>query len=378
MEALKKIQKLEKELNGILVERKDEIRAMLVALVSGSHILLLGPPGTAKSMLASLVCKSIDKADYFEILMMKTTVPEELFGPFSMKKMKEDMYCRVTANKLPEAHVALVDEIFKGNSTVQNSMLTILNEREFDNGVGRVKVPLITCVGASNELPQGEELGALYDRFLIRFWVRPIQDDDAWCDLLEGKTGQGEPTTKLTLNDLKSLKEGACKIEIDREMTETLRVIFHELVRKGIQGSDRRWKAAVKIMKTHALLSGSDKITDDELETLTDMMWDNPEDRRKVQNVVLPKSNPLNQKAIKYEDQAKEIYQNWLSIPDESDEKSSKTLEANGMLLDILKQIKTDVHGLADDRTKKLREAKTTIQNYRREVVTSLRIDDDE
>ena len=105
------------------------------------------------------------KGQYFERLLTRFSVPEELFGPLSMVGLEKDMYVRKIDGYLPTAQVAFVDEIFKANSAILNSLLTILNERLFDNGSERIEVPLLCLVGASNELPESEELDALYDRF---------------------------------------------------------------------------------------------------------------------------------------------------------------------------------------------------------------------
>eukprot|EP00201_Polytomella_parva_P012778 CAMPEP_0175061122 /NCGR_PEP_ID=MMETSP0052_2-20121109/13411_1 /TAXON_ID=51329 ORGANISM="Polytomella parva, Strain SAG 63-3" /NCGR_SAMPLE_ID=MMETSP0052_2 /ASSEMBLY_ACC=CAM_ASM_000194 /LENGTH=437 /DNA_ID=CAMNT_0016326945 /DNA_START=32 /DNA_END=1341 /DNA_ORIENTATION=- len=156
-----------------LVERDTEVRLLLLATVAGEHILLIGPPGTAKSEVGRRLSRFV-KCNYFERLLTRFSVPEELFGPLSMRALEEDRYVRQTRGYLPEAEVAFIDEIFKANSAILNSLLTLLNERLFDNGSSRDKVPLVTLVGASNELPEGEELEALFDRFLLRRRVSQV------------------------------------------------------------------------------------------------------------------------------------------------------------------------------------------------------------
>eukprot|EP01026_Neomeris_dumetosa_P047706 TRINITY_DN4104_c0_g2_i2.p2 TRINITY_DN4104_c0_g2~~TRINITY_DN4104_c0_g2_i2.p2 ORF type:complete len:318 (-),score=43.90 TRINITY_DN4104_c0_g2_i2:51-1004(-) len=156
-----------------LVERDQEVRLLLLAALSGEHALFIGPPGTAKSELGRRLSKLCD-GTYFERLLTRFSVPEELFGPLSMRALEEDKYIRQTKGYLPQANVAFVDEIFKANSAILNTLLTLLNERLFDNGQTREKVPLVCLVGASNELPESEELDALYDRFLIRRKVQQV------------------------------------------------------------------------------------------------------------------------------------------------------------------------------------------------------------
>jgi MoxR-like ATPase len=108
---------------------------------------------------------------YFERLLTKFSTPEELFGPISLKALEQDKFQRVLTGKLPEAQFAFVDEIFKSSSAILNSLLTLINERVFHNDGAAVQCPLVTMFGASNELPEGKELEALFDRFLFRFEV---------------------------------------------------------------------------------------------------------------------------------------------------------------------------------------------------------------
>lgn len=363
-----KIQKLQGELNGCVIERESQIEASLAAIIAGVHVLLLGPPGTAKSMLTDLLCKSISSANYFQWLLTKFSTPEELFGPISMKGLENDQYKRITTGKLPQAHVAFVDEIFKANSAILNSLLTLINERRFHNNGGAETVPLLSCFGASNELPQGEELGALYDRFILRFWVEPIQDDKAFCDLLSGSL-PAAPTTKLTLDEIKELRAEMGKVEVKREFLETIREIMHELQRKGIVASDRRWKNAIQVLRAFALLRGEQEVGSDELELLADMLWDRPEDRKAILEVVSPRANPLNLVAIKLLDSAKEIYENWKKG---TGDKDASALMANGSLREILKSIDENSKDRPAGKTKKLLEARVKVEAFRKEVVISL------
>ncbi len=375
-EALKKLKTLQTEMEGCLIERNVQIEAMLAALISGVHVLLLGPPGTAKSLMARMLCNAIDKANYFEWLLTKFSTPEELFGPVSMTGLKNDEYRRITKGKLPESHMAFLDEIFKANSAILNALLTLINERVFHNNGDHVEVPLLSCIGASNELPAGEELGALYDRFLIKFWVEYIENDDAFCDLLEGAKGNDEPKTKLTLDEIKELQKSIESVTVSRDFLNTVRDIHHELERVGVTASDRRWKAAIRVMKGYAVLRGQTEVTTDELEVLADILWHKPEDRKTVYNVVAPRANPLNLKAVEYLDAAKEIYKKWQSVPKNAEPKATQeaTLEANGSLTEIGKTIKEDIDCGKESKTKKLKDALETVTRYQKEVVASFGI----
>jgi len=373
MKAAEKLRKLRKELNDIVVERETQIDAMLAALIAGVHILLLGPPGTAKSMLANLLCASIEGTNFFQWLLSKFSTPEELFGPISMSGLKKDQYTRVTTGKMPEAHISFLDEIFKANSAILNSLLTLINERKFHNNGKPVDVPLLMCVGASNELPQGEELGALYDRFLLRFWTDYIENDDVFIDLVDpnGNVGKGKPETAMTLDEIEELRKALSTIKVPRDILENIREINRDLKNSGIVASDRRWKAAVHTLRAFALLDGRNEVTGEDLERLADMMWDRPENKRKILEILAPYGNPLNLKASEYLDAAQEIFNNWnKDKADDSDD--AKALQANGMLKEILKKIDADLDGRPDSMTRKLRQTREAVAKMREQVVSSI------
>ena len=129
MNAREKLKNIREELKQTFLERSDLIDGALAALLSSHHLLIIGPPGTAKSMLADELCRRIDGANYFQWLLTRFTTPEEIFGAVSLKALEQDDYRRVTTRKLPEAHIAFLDEIFKANSSILNAILTLINER---------------------------------------------------------------------------------------------------------------------------------------------------------------------------------------------------------------------------------------------------------
>lgn len=273
-----KIKRLMAEMSKGLFEREDQVKLLMLAALAGEHVLLIGPPGTAKSELAKRLKSVFVEANYFERLLTRFSVPEELFGPLSIQALEQDQYKRLTSGYLPEASVAFIDEIFKANSAILNSLLTLLNEREFDNGNRRVSVPLISVVAASNELPEGEELNALYDRFMLRSFVSPISDASFTKLLnLTGEACDPELDIRLKLEDLKEIQQLADKVALSSSVEELCGDFRRYLVQENIVVSDRRWRKIVKLMKVSAFTSGQTQVTNYDAWILPHCLWNQPD-----------------------------------------------------------------------------------------------------
>ncbi|WPT13334.1 hypothetical protein PSENEW3_00001175 [Picochlorum sp. SENEW3] len=279
-----------------LLERDMEVRLMLLAALCGEHLLLLGPPGTAKSELSRRL-SSLTGGVYFERLLTRFSVPEELFGPLSIKGLEQDEYTRKTDGYLPTAEVAFIDEIFKANSAILNALLTLLNERLFDNGAERLPVPLLCLVGASNELPESEELDALYDRFLIRKSVDQVSKGQL-ANLARLASGGMAPyassddhATYLSLDDFKYTGARAIEaVDISDEMIDLLTELRNYLQDKcepPIYVSDRRFMKAVNLMQVAAYADGRSQVSESDCLLLEYVMGNKPDDSEKVRRKVL-------------------------------------------------------------------------------------------
>lgn len=267
-----------------LIEREAPIRLALLAALAGEHLLLIGPPGTAKSELARRLRLAFRDALLFERLLTRFTVPEELFGPLSIKELENDRYHRQTDGYLPSASVAFLDEIFKANSAILNSLLTLLNEREFDNGTERVRTPLICVIGASNELPEGDELNALYDRFLLRCQVPPVSEQgfDALLDLTRTSPPLPELAWRLSRAELEQFREAARGVVLPQELKALLKALRGFLEQQEIYVSDRRWRKVVYLLQVSAFSHGRTEVSVWDAWLLQHCLWETPEQRQAV------------------------------------------------------------------------------------------------
>ncbi len=281
-----RLKKLMAAMNTGLLERNEQVKLLLLAALSGEHVLFLGPPGTAKSELAKRLRSIFVEADYFERLLTRFSVPEELFGPLSIKALEDDKYKRLTSGYLPEASVAFIDEIFKANSAILNSLLTLLNERKFDNGNTRKSVPLISVVAASNELPEGEELSALYDRFMLRSFVHPVSDDSFESLLnLKGEECDPDLESRLRIEELHEVQILSKKVEVSASVIELCKEFRNYLKAENIYVSDRRWLKIIKLLKVSAFTSGQTNVTNYDAWIMAHCLWEKPEQLAGLQEV---------------------------------------------------------------------------------------------
>jgi MoxR-like ATPase len=294
---------LRTDLAGRFPERSTVIDGALAAVLAGEHVLLLGPPGTAKSALARAIAQAFG-GSYFERLLTKFSTPEELFGAISLKALEQDRFARVVTGKLPEAEFAFVDEIFKANSAILNSLLAIINERVFHNDGQPISCPLVTMFGASNELPEGKDLEALFDRFLLRFDVgyllRPAN--------LRLVLSSPEPTATqaMKMADLRKAQVEVAKVVVTDETIDALIEIRDACKGEGIIASDRRWKKALKIVQAVAWMAGEKKTSPEDLSVLIDSLWREPKDRPKVARLVGKLADPVGAQAAEILDAARE------------------------------------------------------------------------
>jgi MoxR-like ATPase len=372
--ALEKLRKIKEELKGEFFERDDVIDGALSAILSGSHVLLIGPPGTAKSLLAHEICRSVSGAKYFQWLLTKFTTPEEIFGAVSLKGLENDEYRRVTNGKLPEANIAFLDEVFKASSSILNTLLTIMNERIFYNGMDRIQVPLITLFGASNEIPSEEdELEALYDRFLLRYVVDYIKEDFRFLKMIQGELIDRKRTL-ITTEELNYCRIQTTNVHIPANVIKLISRVRHELRKKGLILSDRRYKQSLLLLKARAYLDGRNEVIESDLSILEDVLWRDPAERGEIQVVIYQSLHGWRDRARELLVQAKEL-ESYAKRPWENEEMLIKAnVEAQTKLRHIISRVDT-LFEECKERGKPLDElsqVRTAIEDIQKEILNRL------
>ncbi len=240
---------------------KDEIVDLIgIALTAGENLFLLGPPGTAKSALIYELGRRIGGRT-FEYLLTRFTEPNELFGPFDIRRLREGDLVTNTEGMLPEASLVFLDELLNANSAILNSLLMVLNERIFRRGRETRPLPTLAVFAASNRLPEDDALGALFDRFLIRATCENVPDDRLIDVLhagwkLDQKAGNGEgQAPPFDVEDIRRLNRSLIDVDLSAT-TVPLSSLVHRLRNAGLPFSDRRAVKMQRLVAASALLSG--------------------------------------------------------------------------------------------------------------------------
>lgn len=336
-----KMQQIFVEMNNLFVERDTLIKLMQLAIVTGTNLLMLGPPGTAKSQITYELCGRVENANYFQWMLNKTSDPSEVFGPFSVKEMENDKFMRITTGKLPEAHIAFMDEVFKSNAPTLNALLTIMNEHIFYNDGKAQPVPLISMFGASNEPPEDETLDAMYDRFIFRINVKYVHDaankkrmHSNYVDNRAGLLGLAGKTT-ITLSEVQALQEAAKSVKVPKDIINKFIRLISDLDRQGIHVSDRRQNECFKVMQGNAVLAGRNVAGLDDFKSLVYVLWEKEDHVAIIESAILKMVNPYDDRFKELKDNFSQVKTDIDSITDSS-QKSKKAIESKGVIEKIV------------------------------------------
>ena len=285
-------------LQNNIYEKETEVTLALLAALSGESILLLGPPGIAKSMIARRLKTAFAHARSFEYLMSRFSTPDEIFGPISIAKLKKsDKYERAIDGYLPTADVVFLDEIWKAGPAIQNTLLTVMNEKLFRNGDEEIHLPLKLLVAASNELPaKGEGLEALWDRFLIRIVSHCIEEEEVFRKMLTEISDEVSPMKEMEENiaelaiqpkEYQHCLEASRKVQLPLPVLEAITYIRRKLQQmelstselpRTVYISDRRWKHIANLLRTAAYLQERKEVCLSDLLPMYHCLWNEPEE----------------------------------------------------------------------------------------------------
>lgn len=285
-----KLQDFRASLNAAFLEREHIVDGLLATLLCKQNAFLLGAPGTGKSDLVRAICNGIEGADYFGYLLTPTSDPSEIFGPVAVSKLLADEYTRDVHGYLPSCHIAFLDELFRGSSAILNSLLTLLNERTFNNGKDTITTPIQSIISATNSWPEEESLQAFADRFIFRPEVQFLSGKasksilDQWALGIQERPKVG---VHLTLKELEQLQEAAQQIGISDNFLSDYSTLWEILSSNGVTISDRRRVQILKFLKAWALVQGETQLTSDHFHnSLIHMIYRSPEDQKTIREVI--------------------------------------------------------------------------------------------
>ena len=281
------IKSLLKILSQGVYEKEHIIAMALLSAIASESIFLLGPPGTAKSLVARRLKLAFKDGKAFEYLMSRFSTPDEIFGPVSISMLKnEDKYERVVDGFLPTATIVFLDEIWKASPSIQNALLTAINERIFQNGRNTLLLPMKALIAASNELPAEDEgLEALWDRFLVRMVSNCIQSETSFYKMIRQKpVGEIIVPSDLQITDelYETWQNEIYTIAIPDNVCSAVSFIRKRLKEESTKEgnkemdfyvSDRRWKKCFRIMQTAAFLNGRNAIDLTDVPILFHCLW---------------------------------------------------------------------------------------------------------
>ncbi|MCQ2312602.1 MAG: AAA family ATPase [Paludibacteraceae bacterium] len=291
-----------------LYEKNNLLAYGLLCAIAGESLFLLGAPGTAKSEVSRRLKLIFKDATSFEYLMSRFSTPDEIFGPVSIQKLKDnDLYERRITGYLPASDVVFLDEIWKAGPAIQNALLTVLNEKIFKNGNIDIHIPMKLLIAASNELPTQESgLDAIWDRFIFRAISESIKDETNFCNLLRVTRRNELQIDEDVLITDELYHDWQEKIK-DIRFTKPILLYIIKLRKRlaessdeqpAIYISDRRWAKVSKILRTSAFLNDRDTVDWSDVWLMRYCLWNQAQDIERVCNYMVEELSPTDFKLL--------------------------------------------------------------------------------
>jgi len=331
-------------LRSALVGREDAADGIVLGMLSGQNVLLLGEPGTAKSCLARLAAGAVEQAQTFFAQLHPAMPPEDLFGPYDLPRLKATgEWARRWQRFLPAANIVLLDEVFRGSDAILDTLLKAVLEHKYsDDGVEQ-DIPVRLIVGTTNSVPDEPHLQAFFDRWPLRYFVRPPSSPGEMAGIL-GMADEPSmpPSAHISLADVDAARAEVQSISVTDRVRDGLVRVWLELRAAGFDLSARKVRQSLQVMKASAWLAGRDEVSLVDAQLLQHMAWDKPEDIAAVRRVVLKASSPATAEATEALDVARGLVRNLPRYDGGNEAQVAKNCaEARKRIKDLLRDLDT-------------------------------------
>lgn len=349
------------ELRTELVEREVEVDLLVRSVIGRAHGLLIGEPGTGKSLTINQFASHVQDATMFELLLAKDTPSEQVLGPVSLAALERDEFQRITTGKLPEAHLGFLDEIFKANSTVLNALLKIINERRFDNNGHSVDVPLWSVLGASNELPgtDRDDLRAFRDRFGWTKMVDHVRTSDGLRTVIDGQLARNrgntvaQSHTTIDVREIETLQKACANVKVPDSVVKGLSELRSRAESENLRISVRRMFEGVKLMQAAAVMTDRTEISSEDMKVFEHVLWSDPEDHPTAYQLTLEYAGAVTKKAAKlrgeFEEQQRALTDLQSEMPTDGSVPETELMGNIGRVSNMLKKLDERVESAVEN-----------------------------